>query len=410
MYTIIALIQNYFQSLMDIIFKQVVRLLRKVLFSFFQPVLIKKRNEIGKRIINDEKLKQNPNTEGLSILNLTSISNFMGVVANNSFEYFFIAIPDIYGVQLEKFKFKKNGEFDSTSKYYTKLSDFLAKSYHFSTEEVYNLISTHAECVAKQFLEDVKAGRQKSNNMMFGVDKILNRGRVLELHLFVTDYFSYTCMNRIYRHLKREFPHNNSLQIKTIDDVNRVSPFLCNFGVGGFLSLNYAEKEVYFVGKRSSTVACPNVWQTSFDETFDLRDRPNLQGASPNLKTCLERGVKEELGFLINEHDFRIETSILSVIQTEERFEIELFILGHCILKSISEFKEILSQMYSAPDFENENEEIRLIPQENIMSFFENLYLGGESHTIEALDLWTVFMKVRSMHNLYTEFIKKVEP
>ena len=141
-----------------------------------------------------------------------------------------------------------------------------------------------------------------------------------------------------------------------------------------------------------------------------MRDRPNLQGASPNLKTCLERGVKEELGFLINEHDFRIETSILSVIQTEERFEIELFILGHCILKSISEFKEILRQMYSAPDFENENEEIRLIPQENIKSFFENLYLGGESHTIEALDLWNVFMKVRSMHNLYTEFIKKVEP
>ena len=56
---------------MDIIFKQVVRLLRKVLFSFFQPVLIKRRNEMGESIINDEK--QNPNTEGLSILNLGTV-------------------------------------------------------------------------------------------------------------------------------------------------------------------------------------------------------------------------------------------------------------------------------------------------------------------------------------------------
>ena len=203
---------------MDIIFKQVVRLLRKVLFSFFQPVLIKRRNEMGESIINDEK--QNPNTEGLSILNLTSISNSMGVVANNSFERFFIAIPDKYGDQLKNYKFIKNGESETTSKYYTKLSDFLIKSYNFSPENVYNFISTHAESVAKQFLEDLKEGRQKSNNMMFGVDKISNIGHVLELHLFVTDYFSYTCMNRIYRHLKKNFPDNNSLQIKKIDDVN----------------------------------------------------------------------------------------------------------------------------------------------------------------------------------------------
>lgn len=406
MNTIIAVIQNFIQLFLDVIFVRIVVILRKCLFNIFQSFLQKNKKQIEDTLINTDL---NPVNDGLSILALTSITNSLGIVANNTFEQFFFSIPDEYRSQLNEYKFYINGDSDRSSKYYSKLTDFLVKYYSFSIDEAYSLISKHRDLVAQQFLDEIKTGKQKSNNKMFGVDRISNRGNLLELQLFVTDYFSYTCMNRIYRYLKSTYPDNKSLFVQTIDDVNKVSPLLCDFGVGGFLSLNHANKEVYFVGKRSSSVACPNVWQTSFDETFDLRDKPNLQGASPNLKTCLERGVKEELGFFVSEHGFRIETSLLSVIQTEERFELELFVIGHCMLKKMGEFEDIILQMYSASDFENENEMIELIPQEDVESFFEGLKNKGEEHTIEAKNLWLAFMNIRNKQNMFNKLMQKLE-
>lgn len=405
MYTIITFFQNFIQVLLDLIFKRIVIGIKKILFLILQPFLQNNKRRIEKQVINTEKLNQNSMNDGLSILALTSTMDSLGVVASNSFEQFYFQIPDKYKNQLNEYKFSLNGESDSSSKYYAKLISLLSKYYNFSIEDTQNLISNQICIVSQLFLDEMRAGRQKSNNKMFGIDKIVKRGNLLELKLFVTDYFTYTCINHVYRYLKRKYPENKSLFIATLEDVNNVSPFLCNFGVGGFLSLNYAGKEVYFIGKRSSAVACPNVWQTSFDETFDLRDRPNVQGAPPNLKTCLERGVKEELGFMVFEHGFRLESSLLSVIQTKERFEIELFVMGHCLLNYMKEFEDIILQMYSAPDFENENEVIQLIPRENVSQFFQGLEQKGESHTIEALDLWLAFMKIRNMQNVAIKFI-----
>ncbi len=408
MLTVIAVLQNHLLSILDFIFNRIVILFRSMLFKLLYPLL--KKNEI--RIDERLRIKQaNPQkaNDGLSLLKLTSTTNSLGVVANNSFEYFFFPIPNLYKSQLNEYKFYVNGECNKNSKYYSRLITFLTENYSILKDDADELISRQIYTVAQLFLDEVKAGRQKSNNKMFGVDRIVERGNHIELQLFVTDYFTYTCINRIYRYLREFYSQNLSLQVKSIDDVNKLCPFLCNFGVGGFLSLNYADKEVYFIGKRSSSVACPNVWQTSFDETFDLRDKPNLQGASPNLRTCLERGVKEELGFLVFEHKFRLESSLLSVIQTNERFEIELFIIGHCIIKNTKEFEDVILQMYSAPDFENENEIIQLVPQEDVSSFYEQLKSKGESHTIEASELWATFMKIRNMRNPFVKFVGSLE-
>lgn len=408
MSSIIAVIQNAFQVIFDILFKKIGFLLKKVLYALLKPVMSKKREQIEEKI-SRKKLPDNISEDSaLTVIKVASITNALGVEARNPFVHFYIRIPMAYRDELKKHKFYENDNSSGDSCLYSKLVSIIMNNYRISDADAQVLINAQAEKIAAVFLQDLKLGKQKSNNKMFGVDTVGGEDTLI-LNLFITDYFTYKCLNGIYSYLMRTYPDNRALRVASLSDIAKVSPLLCNFGIGGFLSLDYSGKECYFIGKRSATVACPNMWQTSFDETFDLRDRPQIQGAHPNLSTCVERGVKEELGFSLSEHNFKIETSLFSVIQTLDRLELELFILGHCKLKSINEFKEIILQMYSAPDFENENEIIQLVPQDEVQSFFNKLEKNGEKHTEESSLLWKFFMDIRSDQSFIHRLIRHIE-
>ncbi len=400
MSSIIAVIQNAFQVIFDILFKKIGYLLKKVLRALLKPVMSKKREQIEEKISRGKLFGDISEDSALTVIKVASITNVLGVEARNPYVQFYIQIPTTYRDELKKHKFYENDNNSSGDSFlFSKLVSFITNNYRMSDADAQALINAQAEKIAAVFLQDLKSGKQKSNNKMFGVDTVGGEDTLI-LNLFITDYFTYKCLNGIYSYLMRTYPDNKALRVASLSDIAKVSPLLCNFAIGGFLSLDYTGKECYFIGKRSATVACPNMWQTSFDETFDLRDRPQIQGAHPNLSTCVERGVKEELGFSLSEHNFTIETSLLSVIQTLDRLELELFILGHCKLKSIKEFKEIILQMYSAPDFENENEIIQLVPLDEVQPFYNKLETNGEKHTEESSLLWNTFMKIRSEQSI----------
>ena len=242
---------------------------------------------------------------------------------------------------------------------------------------------------------------------MLGVDSIDDSSPNLDLSLFTTDYYTYKCLCYIYKELRSI--NSQPLIVQTIDDVNRISPFMCSFAIGGFLSLNLHNEEVYFLGRRSSTVACPNTWHISFDETFDLRDRIQKQGYPFDINICLERGIREELGFQVFDYNFVYDITALSVIQNDTRCELELFVLSHCKLKNIKEFNNIIFQMYSAPDFENENDNIQLIKANDIISFYGNKIKLGEHTTDEAIPLWQFFSQIRAHRNKLDKFLNKIQ-
>ena len=411
MSAIIPVSQNILQSALDILFKWLLFLFKWLLFVLLKPVLKRKQVRIEQVLREDARQDGPVAKECLTILKVASITDSLGVDVNNSFEKFFLPIPEDLKAELKQpeYKFKENEPFSDESRQYQKLLNFLEANYSYSTEEARRLILDETRLVASAFLADLKAGKQKSNNLMFGADGIEEGEKGLVLNLFKTDYFTFKCVNGLYSFLKRQYPDNPALNVTSVEDVSRISPFLCNIGVGGFLSLDHAGNELYFIGKRSSAVACPNMWQTSFDETFDVRDRDNMQDAKCDLNICLVRGIKEELGFIATAHGFKIETSLLSVIQTDARLELEIFIHGHCLLKSRREFKEVLLRMYSASDFENENEIVKLLPLEEVGPFYASLASKGESHTEESAVLWSILMKVRSSQNALHKFSKRIE-
>jgi hypothetical protein len=283
------------------------------------------------------------------------------------------------------------------------LIQFIKGNYRDLDSEV--LVNNEINEVCKQFLEDLNEGKQRSNNMMYGIHSLFKHNDRYGIELFNTDYFTYNIICSIYRKLYSIDPE--PLKVRKIDDIRKIAPFMSCCGTGGFVSLDYKGVSSYIIGKRSSSVACPNMWHLSFDETFDPRDKPtdSIGGQHPTLEACFMRGLLEELKLNISNHSYDVNKSVICVVQTDKRLELGFFLDISVKIDSKSKFKRIVDSISFAPDINNEYEEMRLIPKESMPTFYDKIIALNESCTEEAPLIYKTFEVIDNKKNAYLNFL-----
>lgn len=199
-------------------------------------------------------------------------------------------------------------------------------------------ITVVAEMVACDFIRDLKNGKTMFNGAELGVYKIIDsritnsEEAYAEMQLYYSDYFTFKCMTEMY-HILCSI-NGEPFKIKGCADVQRLSPFLCSLGLGGFLGI-YTDGDISLLWtKRSDSISSGDMWHFSYDETVSLlldsakRDGNIVVGKDNavhiDIDNVLYRALREELGAdkkKIEEDNHGIFE--IGIIQSE-RLEIEL--------------------------------------------------------------------------------------
>lgn len=318
---------------------------------------------------------------------------------------FRLDIPEIYASRLKKYNFYTNhdeGCYNQNDRLLMKLVRFIQSNYPHINEEPLLIINRFVNTTAEFFLNELNKGKSKSNNSILGIEtiRIVNKTNS-EIELFTTDYFTYNCIINLYKYLYGI--DKTPFQIKSIEEISRLSPFLCCCGIGGFVNLLYKGSLLSYknisknpvktikgtlISKRSNSAACPNHWHASFDETFDIRDKNNMvQGEKPSLKACLSRGLNEELGIHYNSQMHLLKNIVLFFICNKERLETEFFVSIDIEIKSEKDLKLFINRYQCASDSENENSHLLLVPTNKVFDFYTSKIRCGEAVTSEAFEL-----------------------
>lgn len=332
-------------------------------------------------------------------------NNFDSIKVADLYIDFRFDIPEPYSSRLRDYNFFTNhseGNCNQNDTILNKLILFIQSNYPFLTNSPLSIISQHINLTADNFLRELDNGKSKSNNTILGIESIkMLKHRATEIGLFTTDYFTYNCIVSLYKYLYKI--NSAPFIISSTNDIEKITPFLCCCGIGGFVNLYYkgslignsiVNKNPFeslkgtLVSKRSNSAACPNHWHASFDETFDIRDKENLlQGEKPSLKACLSRGLNEELGIHYNPQKHQIDNIVLFYICSNERLETEFFISIDIEIKSEEELRLFIDKYQCASDAENENSHLIMVPSKEVYNFFLSKKEIGESVTPEALEL-----------------------
>ncbi|MBE0649665.1 MAG: hypothetical protein IH595_02380 [Bacteroidales bacterium] len=283
---------------------------------------------------------------------------------------FIIEIPDKFKPQLEQFKFE-------TRKGSQKgLENILSETFGFLSEDNdYNKkIQVAAEEVSKDFIAQLENGATRFNGKMFGVQSIKcerlteNEKAGLSIEFYITDYFTYRVFAKLYQEYK------SKIIIKGIQDLKKYIPFLSSFGIANFVIASDNTDEYILLGHRSNNVIVDkNRLHFSMNEAFSLKDIDEFE--EPSFKSCLFRGLKEELG--INK-DFKknvVDYGFLDLGIDVNRME--MGISSYTKLKFDDNFTpETLRKLYSiAQDRELETKKLEFIPMSSLDKFInENEY------------------------------------
>lgn len=330
--------------------------------------------------------------------------SFDNIVVSDITVDFRIDIPNEYSEELKRSNFYTNHEEGCSNKidYMKKLINFIESNYPQLNESPQVIIDRFVNYTSEYFLNELNNGNAKSNNTILGVDSFkMRNGNNAEMELFTTDYFTYNCLVRLYKYLLEI--NKTPFQITSIEDIERVSPFLCSCGIGGFINLKYKGALLgrnvlgrnplktikgTLITKRSSVAACPNHWHASFDETFDIRDKVSaIQGERPSLGACLSRGLNEELGIHIDSVKHNLKNMVLFCISNSNRLEAEFFVSIDILINSDDDLRAFVDSYQCASDAENENSHLILVPSYKIYDFFKSKRENGEYVTPEALEL-----------------------
>lgn len=380
------------------------------LLSYFKLLvrsLLEHRTQEYIKIIYDDICPYiNSNKRGIALLGIPSIGIDFSIKTIVSEHDFFLHIPEHYVSDMQHYRFYSNINHNKVSNtvLYRKLKDFIVYNYdqYCTDEKAVKLIEYAIDKISKQFIDDLNQGKQRSNNIMFGIYDIRISNNSYIMTLFRTDYYTYKIICFLYAQL---YNMNECLKIRTLDDFNKICPFVCCCSTGGFVELDYNKVKTTILGKRSSAVACPNCWHMSFDETFDIRDKKINQGESTDLSICVQRGVKEELGLSLNMYKYSIEKSALCIIQTANRCEAGVYVQLKCIIHKRREFLQIINNLHFGSDFDNEYDDIRLIELSNVPKFYKS---QNNFVTDEAPIIWDIFSKIDDKTSIIMWFMIKL--
>ena len=288
-------------------------------------------------------------------------------------DHFFFEIPEPYKSELEDKSFKFYSHTRPETNYHQELKEFISKEYPEITH-INDFINDCIKTTANYFLQALRNGASKHNNLINGIQSVVESEdyEQLDIYTFETDYFTYNCMMEIYRQLRKR---KNRFIVESFEDIERLKWFTSSCGGGGFVILDYYDHEYLLVSKRSKTAACPQYWHFSFDETFDVRDTTGI-ATNLSIKQCLEKALQEEV-FIFQEEDNNKRNVtpgliVAGMIQNEMRFEFELFINVYVHLNNKCDFQEIIDNYNVAPDAENENSEMYIIPASKVSAFLRD--------------------------------------
>ena len=319
---------------------------------------------------------------------------------------FKIPIPNSYKWDLKKNRFFTDRQEGSGSMrngiLFKKLKEFISVNYNGKLQDnINNYIKIHVENTAKKFRDSLMKGEAKSNNTILGANSITPNNGNIEINMFTTDYFTYNCIVSLYQSLYAidKIP----FKVSSVEDIGRISPFVCCLAVGGFLNINIDGTSGTLISKRSTTVLNPDRWHASFDETFDIRDTGIEQGACPSIEICLQRGLFEELHLIYDPPKYKIRNVILFLIQTEGRLESEIFLSMDYGLNTIKEIDALIYNVNCASDAENENSKMLLIPTEDIVPFYEKKIQESEVVSPIAYELAKAYAKLDSKLSFFNK-------
>lgn len=166
--------------------------------------------------------------------------------------------------------------------------------------------------VANRFLSDLNEGKPRFNGAMFGVsffsenrDPENDEAPTVTINYYTTDYFTFRVFANYYQKHKDSFlaQHTHDLPVH----VNELAfPFLSSFGVCCLIVLSYHDSNTLLMdddrillGIRSNNVIVDKGRvHFSMNEAFSLRD--TIQGGIPDFKECINRGLKEENGLIVD--------------------------------------------------------------------------------------------------------------
>ena len=201
------------------------------------------------------------------------------------------------------------------------------------------LVDIIRRMVACGLLDNLKSGKTVFNGAELGVYKIKDNRTtntehpLSEIDLYYSDYFTFKCVTKIYHFLSAI--DESPFSIKNTQEINKLAPFLCSIGIGGFLDAVTNGSTSLLWKRHTNYLSATDIWHFSYDETISLlldgvRDEKGQlfigKDNSVHIDTgrLLNRAIKEEIGASV--HDLKQDSfGIFEIgIIRSERLEIEI--------------------------------------------------------------------------------------
>lgn len=216
-------------------------------------------------------------------------------------EQFYLSIPEKQLVEIRKI----NSEFVSRPDTLFHAFDWEEYGSKINVPNLKALIEKHRSIVADQILTKLQNGLLVFNGEKFGVKHILidregvDEDARLIIRFYDTDYFTHMVTEAVFEELKEQ--KHDIMNTNTITDINKYYLFTSSFGVNTLILLN--ETKELILAKRNAYLKLSNTssrWHVSMNEGLSLTDS---EGDTIDLKQCVRRGLREELGIRTNEYE-----------------------------------------------------------------------------------------------------------
>lgn len=258
-----------------------------------------------------------------------------------------------------------------------------------------DLIILASQIAACDFIFDMDHGKTMFNGAELGVYSLTDtrtsnvESPRVELKLYYSDYFTFKSITTLYHILCSidQKPFN----YESLDDISRLSPFLCSLGLGGFLAVYHNDNISLLWTKRSGQISSGDMWHFSYDETVSLfSDTPKIGEkiviAQDNCvhidcQSLIKRALREEVGVsasIIEAEDKGIFE--IGLIRSE-RLEIELISYATLHLDAkVSPLEEAKKMHDLAKDGYMEISQLFFSPLKDYSRFYGRL-LSPESYS-----------------------------
>lgn len=218
-----------------------------------------------------------------------------------------------------------------------------------------------SEMVACTFIDDIRNHKTMFNGAELGVYDIIDNRTInsenhyVDVQLYYSDYFTFKCMTELY-HILCSID-DRAFMVENVAHIKPLAPFLCSFGLGGFVSV-YADGEVNLMwAKRADNISSGDMWHFSYDETVSLLNDAAKDSKEQilvstdgsvrlDIDNILIRALREEIGAeskLVEEDNHGVfEIGIIK----SERLEVELLSFANLHLPAEPSLSQQIKSMH----------------------------------------------------------------